>query len=92
MTRKKKIQPIHQTEIERNVAFMEKPNQWPRWPYLPVTRKNGNGFPEVGVILDSPTAPNRVYLTNLFARPIDLSKWVDYQNPTSIFLDGWRIN
>lgn len=39
-----------------DVAFINNPNQWVHWPYLPVKsyhRKKPDGFPTVGIVVES---------------------------------------
>ena len=82
-------------EKERNIKMMENPNDWPRWPLLPLIRKsNTDLMGEPGFIVESDTAKFTVYKANIFMLPKDfetIPKEV-YDNFENIFNAGWRVD
>ncbi len=85
----------------RTVLFLSTPALWPAWPFLPVVRRS-KGYEELGVLFDSRSAgltgfSATVYLTNLFALPADLNRFLalpheTYDSAEEVAAAGWCID
>jgi hypothetical protein len=83
--------------------MMARPQQWPRWPYLPVTREVGNGELELGVLYDAWGVSYRtgfsatVFRANLLLLPPTEGELLalprDVYDTLDELLDaGWRVD
>ena len=82
-------------EKEKNMRIMENPDNWPRWPILPMVRKTPTdplGAP--GFIFDGGTNKFTVYKANIFMITKDFESIPReiYQNFEEIFDAGWRVD
>jgi hypothetical protein len=79
-----------------DLVMMQHPEQWPRWPKLPVVRrsefkKNTGVLLELGFHDDvKPT----VYLINLFDPILKLSdiEQIKYESFDALIADGWHVD
>lgn len=71
-----------------------KPDMWPRWPFLPVKRKDGdNMWPEMGLLTDGdPDQQFRVYVTNLYKPDFENCDSYKYETVRELLDDGWRVD
>ena len=77
-------------EFCRNVTMMTTPDAWPMWPWLPVKRRNHQGFPDTAIIAED----NRELFT--------IRKWdglrpsnevlMTYPTAEDAVRDGWVVD
>lgn len=74
--------------------FIEKPNDWPNWPLLPVVNRQerADGMPEAGII--HAAALTRIRLVNLFDDQIK-AKWetcekLEFDDVQALVDAGWE--
>ena len=76
--------------------FIQKPDDWPYWPFLPVKRPKDAGFPEIGVILAIGGKLSTVYLVNINADSLEerikISERKEYPNVDAMLADGWIVD
>lgn len=82
----------------RDAAMILRPDRWPRWPILPLKRlREGQGWPEYGVLLALAEYRTAVFKANLFALPpteaelLALEK-IEYPSFTALLDDGWTVD
>lgn len=80
---------------EKDIEMMSNPENWPRWPRLPIKRSDptGNHQVEIGVMLALEGHLTMVFKTNMFAK-IDhatTDKYV-YSDYEAIADDGWVVD
>lgn len=73
---------------DEEIAMMQDPENWPRWPVLPLT--NGGLTGELAVLVDGYTT--RVYHANMFQRITTDTKFTTYESYEAIYDDGWRVD
>ena len=76
------------TDERTDVEFMQRPNLWPVWPFLPLKRPG-----ELGVLVElqrgvEPT----VHLANLYMVKIGVSPTKTYSSFQALYDDGWRVD
>jgi hypothetical protein len=87
---------------ERILLFLGRPDLWPHWPFLPVTRHKQDGV-TLGVLFDALHAANltgysaTIFLTNLLLIPDDLGTLLAlprevFDTPEEVYVAGWRID
>lgn len=97
--RSKTTQPAPSAE-QRDLNMMKSPDNWPRWPLLPIKRSKGPGFPQCASLFadGKPT----VILTNLWAledlpgstygeKFANVEK-IEYPSFDALVTDGWRVD
>jgi hypothetical protein len=90
MKRKSTDQEILQGKDD--LAMMQRPDLWGRWPELPLVRVSGlPGQDECGVLLDRKARRWDVVLGNIFG-PRDRSKVLAYESPEEVLAAGWRVD
>jgi hypothetical protein len=86
----------------RNLKFLTTPLLWPRWPILPVVRRQ-NGDEELGLICDLLGCVGlagysaTVFLTNVFEAPNTVSGLLklrreSFDTAEELFEAGWRVD
>ncbi len=79
---------------EEDRKFIDNPDTWLNWPFLPVKRYNEGepgAFPTVGIIHVS--NKTTVYLRNLFDLPDTArTEKKEYDNLDALFDDGWVVD
>lgn len=71
-----------------DTEMMQRPDDWPMWPYLPVKR----GPNELGSIVDAMDGlKSVVYLGNMYAG-INVDHNITYETFEAITDDGWRVD
>lgn len=77
----------------RHLSMMYSPDDWPRWPALPLKRSRKNSFPEIGFILESKDQPYRVYLGSIYGESsLQDHSYMDYDSYEAIVEDGWIVD
>jgi hypothetical protein len=87
---------------ERNLLFLGRPDLWPHWPFLPVTRHEPD-IVTLGVLFDAlhaahlPGYSATVFRTNLLLLPDDLGALLAlprevFDTPEEVYAAGWRID
>lgn len=77
-------------------TMMVVPEEWPRWPYLPLKRyvksdENGGTRAEFGFMVDG--AKFTVFCGSIFSLPASLpNKKHEYNSPKDILADGWVVD
>lgn len=74
---------------------ISQPDTWPRWPMLPLTRKDGNRV-ELGLLIDGEDGKAIVYKVNMFNVILDPDLLLDcpkviYRSVEDILYDRWEI-
>lgn len=93
---------------ERDLAQMETPSpvNWPVYPFLPLSRDQGDEFPELGLLYDASGVSGNlehqttVFLLNLFdiaeffpcEQMLFKQKQIRYETLAAILDDGWRVD
>jgi hypothetical protein len=87
-------------------TFIERPGNWPRWPFLPVKRyKSGHNGPECGLLIDGNPIGEKIdpehkslrtiYMLNLYDvsdADIGNAKKYEYESVEKMLIDGWVID
>lgn len=79
-------------------AFIERPDQWPRWPWLPLKRKNSElADKNLGVLIANGAKDYTVYHVNLFDLPMPIERFkasprTTYLTLDALLADGWRVD
>jgi hypothetical protein len=80
---------------EKDIKMMSTPDNWPRWPRLPVKRSDPKwqGQIEVGVMMAVEGHLTTVFLTTLFSEiKLDTTKKIVYGSYEEIQEDGWIVD
>ena len=76
--------------------MMENPSRWPQWPFLPVKRYKGKGFPDCGVLYDNREHLNTVFMINLWdikgQKQLLDSEKACYPSVDDVLRDGWVVD
>jgi hypothetical protein len=81
-----------------DLAFMQKPIYWPRWPYLPLKRPAKKGGVEHGFLLAQEGMLYFVNVGSIFSETdrqlAHMGKGVrlEYKDYDEIVADGWRVD
>ncbi len=86
------------TNTDEELQMMKNPSRWPRWPFLPLKRRNRDtpgGFPELGRLLSTSTTDDTVepvvYLGTLF-ETMQGARTIKYTDLEAIVDDDWRVD
>lgn len=86
--------------LERDLEGMKSPGSWPRWPVLPLKRRDrAESGPEMGILavrgLDEKPEPI-VYRTNMFEatswEKLDENPKYTYESFEALQADGWVVD
>jgi hypothetical protein len=84
------------TERQREIDMVQNPDEWPRWPYLPMKKHVKDGaFPLFGWLCDTGTSQIGVTLySGDFAtdRKLENVQTTHYTDPAAMIDDGWVID
>ena len=79
--------------IETDRAMIQNPDDWPRWPILPMKRRRHGGS-EMGIILAGHST--MIYHCNMFDPRLKTDhasiKKTNYATVTDLLADGWMID
>jgi hypothetical protein len=87
-------------EFRKHKEMIESPDDWPRWPMLPMKRPNPDmtGQMQVGIITATEGKMTTVYLTDMFSAhklndvPDEDRPKLVYQDTAAILDDGWVVD
>jgi hypothetical protein len=83
------------TREESEAKMIKTPNDWPRWPVLPLKRNREKAEFETAVLFEDKyhaAGTPRVYLSNMYAKVEESTKYIDYASVDALLNDGWRID
>lgn len=94
MARSQRLAAAKEALRKKERAFIDTPDEWPRWPVLPVVMRQSNDPDDVGFVLAG-SGPV-VFFGNIYDipknRPLPATtKKVDYPDFESL-LDVWRVD
>lgn len=75
-----------------DVAFMQKEDDWPAWPRLPLKRSRSEGrFPQLGIMVAG--RKPEVYLTSMYNKtPLSDVESIKYESFQAVVDAGWRVD
>jgi len=89
----KKLVKVSLEEITMN--FLKDPNSWPRWPFLPLVRRNGQK-PDYAVLAESKEFPFTLFIVNVFdteaLKNLRDAEQLAYRSFEDIVKDGWVVD
>ena len=92
----KRVLRTPETKTPKQLAMMQSPDTWPRWPFLPLIRRNKapNPFGVEGLLYDDSANKFTVYYANLFMLPQNLAACASktYESYEAILADGWEVD
>lgn len=85
--------PRDTAEYNADLRFLQDPNLWPAWPFLPLKRYNATGgWPEFGYVVAVKGQLTSIRKGNMFgAKSDDPVTWV-YETPEALLADGWEVD
>jgi hypothetical protein len=89
-------------------VFIQHPDNWPRWPLLPLKRYNANAKPgefymDCGFLID-PTCYKQaeakmitvfkgdIWSLDAIVKIVDIPVWKSYPTIDAILADGWQVD
>lgn len=80
----------HETKRRaKDISMIGRPNDWPRWPRLPLKRGPQNN--ELAVCIESGKRFD-VYHCDLFTKISGATPFTHYESAEAIVADGWRVD
>ena len=76
-----------------HVGMIKSPNNWPRWPALPVKRMLTTEM-QVGYLFGDPRPgkPIMIYKGNIWAISVKDPVLMEYQTAEEMVADGWKVD
>jgi len=86
------------TKTKDDRSFIQNPNRWPQWPFLPIKRRDKTlANKNLGILCDTEDSKIIVYHVNLFDLPkVSLSDpsipKTNYDSIDALLIDDWEVD
>jgi hypothetical protein len=88
---KRKSKPDQRTIQQITLDMLQSPQEWPKWPWLPIKRyQKENTWPECGLVYAD--GAFKVYRYHYGSTVVEVANFTEYPSPQAIVADGWIVD